>query len=1479
MKTRHYLLIVFLLGFFIQSLADGVPVKTAKQVAKNIYFERAPGELNLKYDDITANEAEVITRGNDTLIYIYNMNDGEGFAIIAAQDNVFPVLGYSYEGAYSADFHSQKNFTAWMNSYKKQIFYAVEYKLKPTIEIEVDWTHLSAAEFSPDILKSIVSPLISTKWGQGNGYNNKCPTLNGTPCKTGCVATAMAQLMNYWNCPAQGANVTTTWWWKRGHQSLYCNHHINYNWSSLDIPELMWQAGAGAKMNYGLIESGAETTDAVTSFKNDFKYSNSILYIHKNSYGSVDWENKMKEELDNNRPVLYGGYSHNGGHQWVLDGYIGSGNPCFFHFNWGWEGDADGYFYLTNLNPGTQNFTIDQDAVINIQPNDKFIKVNHPNGNELLHIIANDTIKWESSNFTEAVKIELVKNGVVYATLFNNTPNDGEEVWNIDNAPSGFTPDVGDDYKIRISQIGGDNLTDESDNNFEITDFEDIEITSPQSGQIWTIGGSYLITWNSAVTGVNLKIELCIGASVVSVLKNSTPDDGNETCQIPEVGISPGSSYRIKITKVIGATTYIDYSDNFDLQSPTISITSPKAGDEWVRGKQYKISWTSNFTDNITIQYAKGPLYSTWTDITTNIPNLSFCYVTFNTSTDEGDYKIKIKKDALTEAISNEFSIKSISVLHPTENADWAGGGNHSHLIEWVSDFDDEVDIEIFKNGISIRSYNNIVNGGHFLWQIPVVPQITWGDIYQIKVLRASDYTQFDTSPEFFNISAPYITVIYPNNAGEEIEMGHSVFLKTKTNISKNLIYELWRSGAKKKTLLTGSKTNQSNPLMNATYAFKPDKNVVEPGGGYKIKVVSGENGTVFGESANPFTLKGIIITNPDPGVSIPSYPNGANIPFTWNHNLDPAKKVNIKIIDPETGNVVNEMLNQDNDEAENVPVEDSFGNDLIVCKIYEIKIEYADDPLICHSAKFHVEDNMPTTNTWTGSTNDDWFEVTNWDLGELPNGNNVIIPNVSVLPIIAGGYASINDLLIEPDAGLTLSPDGYLTTWEQFTNDGYFQILSDGLGYSGSYIDQGGITGSGTFEFDRNIVNTAPTGDQSGWHYLSSPVSGFTSHGILDYWLNIWDETAHSWNHIEGIGPCTPDAPFALETLMGWSIKRDASYNCPSNPGTGEVIELIGPMSSLNSGAFQVPLTFTIGDYEGWNLLGNPYPSSIDPNAIIWGPNTDQSVYMWDGVLNTYVSWAGGIGPNIPPTQGFFVHVTANDNFSLFGNERMHDNGQYWFKSEISNLLKIETKSNEAEYYDVAYIHFLDEATPSFDSKWDAYKLLSGVPGVPQIYTTTSKDILSINSMPQTDMAPLYFEAGKSGTYTLEVTEANDFDTVILEDKFAGIKTDLLAGSYTFNFVEGNDANRFMLYFKDVQIGNDEYNMNIYSNMNNVFIMNTNHLQGEVNIYNLLGQQLTSLVLHSGRNVIILNEPQGIYLVKVKTTEKTQTKKVYIKQ
>ncbi|MBC8488314.1 MAG: T9SS type A sorting domain-containing protein [Bacteroidetes bacterium] len=523
--------------------------------------------------------------------------------------------------------------------------------------------------------------------------------------------------------------------------------------------------------------------------------------------------------------------------------------------------------------------------------------------------------------------------------------------------------------------------------------------------------------------------------------------------------------------------------------------------------------------------------------------------------------------------------------------------------------------------------------------------------------------------------------------------------------------------------------------------------------------------------------------------------------------------------------------------------------------------------------------------NIWTGNISDNWFEYGNWSFSTVPTEeDDILIPGITNIayPVIDNASIIAKKITIMNNGIITLSPSASLTINELFINDGLLQIQSDNMGHSGSFINLGGIDGTGTFEFDRHITNSSPSTDPFDWHYLSSPIQGFYSDNIPDYLINNWDEFNGMYQVIQGNIPCTPaDPPVVLNPMEGWSIKLDPDYISNCGFGTGETIEITGQTTDLHSGTYSVPFTFTPGNtFEGWNLLGNPYPCSIDPGLISWPENLNQSIYLWDGRLSTYFTWAGGVGPNIPPTQGFFVNAIGNGTMTFSGDERIHDTELPWFKSEIEDLVTLKATATGNDYYDITHIRFLNEATPQFDKVWDAYKLLSTVPEVPQIYTSAVNDILSINTQPETLFVPLAFTSGQSGIFTIEAIETSEFTDIRLEDIFTGTLTDLLIDSYTFDYTAGDDPDRFIIHFTPV--GFYEYEASnikkIWSNDHNIYINIPNGLEGSIVVYNLIGQEIIRTNIKAGLNIIPTKVINTFYIVKVLTNSYIVTEKVYIK-
>ena len=516
-----------------------------------------------------------------------------------------------------------------------------------------------------------------------------------------------------------------------------------------------------------------------------------------------------------------------------------------------------------------------------------------------------------------------------------------------------------------------------------------------------------------------------------------------------------------------------------------------------------------------------------------------------------------------------------------------------------------------------------------------------------------------------------------------------------------------------------------------------------------------------------------------------------------------------------------------------------------------------------------------PTTAgyTWNGSIDEHWDNPLNWTPNGIPGpADEVFIPDVAKAPFptISGPVATGN-LTIFPNAMLTVGVFGELTTNGLFTNDGSFYILSDNVGYSGSFIDLGGLAGVGMYSFDRDVLYTKT--DEDNWHYCASPVAGFTSDDLLDYYLNTWDAGAQMWVHHAGTSPCTPAATIGLGPLEGWSIRFDEFYACPT-PGTGQMIEFMGPFAGVNTGPFAAPLL------PGWNLLGNPYSSCVDPGLVAFGPNTAQALAYWDGWFDNYVYWSAIFPLNyLPPTNGFFVEATAADNFALTGVERLHDAfATYWWKSDITQLVSLRATSSSNKY-DETHIRFMDNMTAAFDMNGDAHKLISTADGLPQIYTTVGEEMLAINGLPATPAVPMGFTSVESGTFTIEAVETTDFENVVLEDLVEGVQTNLLEDSYTFNYTSGEDANRFIVHFTPLGTPEFEANsINIWSADHTIYVNVPGTTNGDIVVFNMMGQEVVRTDIEPGLNTLPMDDVNTYYVVKVLTSNNAVTGKVFIK-
>ncbi len=293
---------------------------------------------------------------NQPMAYVFANTASQGFMIVSADDVASPVLGYSDNSVIDPD-NMPSNLKAWLDGYAREIAYATQH---PSFN---DTPVASAAEATDH---AAVAPKLTTTWNQDAPYWNACPTLNGSRCYTGCVATAMAQVMNYHQWPEKGQGSISYSWNFNNQQTLKCDFSaITFEWDKMldnytssspadncnAVAQLMMACGYASQMQYTPYASGTTGYSAATGMINYMNYDKSLAIQDRSWYSSAEWDNIVYTELTTNGPVYYDGTGSDGGHAFVCDGYRGNG---YYHFNWGWGGLSDGYFLLNALNPGSQ---------------------------------------------------------------------------------------------------------------------------------------------------------------------------------------------------------------------------------------------------------------------------------------------------------------------------------------------------------------------------------------------------------------------------------------------------------------------------------------------------------------------------------------------------------------------------------------------------------------------------------------------------------------------------------------------------------------------------------------------------------------------------------------------------------------------------------------------------------------------------------------------------------------------------------------------------------------------------------------------------------------------------------------------------------------------------------------------------------------------------------------------------------------------
>lgn len=319
-----------------------------------------------------------VTDNGAPAVYVFN-NAGDGYFLLSADDAALPVLGYADRGSFSVD-GMPPQMQWWLSEYARQIEFARDNNLQPYSPVG---GIISRAGEREDI-----APMLHTCWDQVAPYNNLCPLSGTQRTWTGCVATAMAQVMNYWSYPEKGNGSITYTIEDLGKKVSMNFGSKKFDWDNmLDIyangrysdeeadavAYLMKACGYSVKTQYSMDASGSLGLDIGNALVKYFDYDPNVLYTLRWYYSAAQWDDMMYENLKNVGPVIYGGNSAlGGGHCFVCDGYDADG---YYHFNWGWSGMSDGYFVLDALDPGALGtggggggYNFIQEAVFGIQP-------------------------------------------------------------------------------------------------------------------------------------------------------------------------------------------------------------------------------------------------------------------------------------------------------------------------------------------------------------------------------------------------------------------------------------------------------------------------------------------------------------------------------------------------------------------------------------------------------------------------------------------------------------------------------------------------------------------------------------------------------------------------------------------------------------------------------------------------------------------------------------------------------------------------------------------------------------------------------------------------------------------------------------------------------------------------------------------------------------------------------------------------------
>lgn len=580
---RRYFFLLISLCVILQYGYSKPRTYTEVVALANTFYKKTPAVKSVSSNSIklaySGYSESVLTRSESTpSFYVFNVGDKNGFIIVSGDDRATEILGYSTSGSFSVD-SIPTNFKNWLEVYKKEA----------SILANTTSNSTTVAKSSTNSgFATAVSPLLgSTKWDQSSPYNLFCPKSGTKPTYTGCVATAMAQIIRYHQYPIHGTG-TKTYTSKTLKKQLTVSFtDSTFDWSNMQntysgtesyiqkkaVASLMFCCGVAANMDYSTTGSSAYDESMAIGLIKYFGYDSNLRTLYKDYYTNDEWETLLKTELNNNRPVLYGGGNKdNEGHAFVCDGYDSNG---LYHFNWGWSGSCDGYYVLTSLNPNSSGYdaassssgyTVDQDMTIGIQ---KPSADSNPSYQLLLNDQTNMTLttKIISSISTFSMTVPFYNGGI---TFFSGKTAVGLY------KDSDLLASLGETNNIALSGFNSGNFDDTT------VAYTDVSLPSNLSDGVYQLysiyKGSDESSWSkmrgltSQTTFFNIQLQ-----NGIATLKDSSATAINNSTELNAMCIYPGV---VNDVLFLNSTDVVKAITIFNISGQGISSVKPLSDGE-----------------------------------------------------------------------------------------------------------------------------------------------------------------------------------------------------------------------------------------------------------------------------------------------------------------------------------------------------------------------------------------------------------------------------------------------------------------------------------------------------------------------------------------------------------------------------------------------------------------------------------------------------------------------------------------------------------------------------------------------------------------------------------------------------------------------------------------------------------------------------------------------------------------------------------